>query len=175
MLSRSNWLILALAVIAAMIGGYVQHRHQQPAADAALIGQPAPELTLPDLDGKPHRLADYRGRRVVLNFWATECAPCLQEMPALDRAQQQSGALVVGIAMDDPAQVRAFLTAHPVTYPILIGQFTTPSTSLQLGDTGEVLPYSVLIDADGRVEAVHVGALPGALLESWLAPVAGGH
>lgn len=173
MLSRSNWLILILAVLAAALGGYVQHRQQQPTADTALIGQTAPALSLPGLDGQPHRLADYRGRRVLLNFWSTECAPCLREMPALDRAQKQAGGhgpLVLGIAMDDPVQVRAFLAAHPVAYPILIGQFSTPSTSLQLGDSGEVLPYSVLIDADGRIEANHLGALPDALLQRWLAP-----
>ncbi|HEY0199160.1 MAG TPA: TlpA disulfide reductase family protein [Rhodanobacter sp.] len=174
MLSRSNWLILILAIVASVIGGYVQHRDQQPVTDTTLIGRPAPDISLPDLDGQPHRLADYRSRRVVLNFWASECGPCLDEMPALNRAQKkfgERGSLVVGIAMDGPLQVRAFLAAHPMNYPILLGQFTTPSTSLQLGDIREVLPYSVLIDAAGQVEATHVGALSAVQLEQWLAPV----
>jgi peroxiredoxin len=175
MLSRSNWLILALAVAASIVGGYVQHRNREPAVDAALVGQPAPDISLPDLDGKPHRLADYRGRRTVLNFWASDCGPCLDEMPALNRAQKQfgeRGSQVIGIAMDDPTQIHAFLAVHPINYPILLGRFTAPSTSLQLGDIREVLPYSVLIDADGRVEAAHVGALSADQLEQWLAPVA---
>jgi peroxiredoxin len=174
MLSRSNWLILGLAVLAAALGGYAQHRGQRPAPlETAAIGQPLPAISLPDLDGKPHRLSDYRGRRVLLNFWASWCVPCVTEMPALALAQEKFGEhapIVVGIAMDEPAHVRAFLAAHPVNYPILIGQMSPPSTSLQLGNTRQVLPYSALIDADGRLLATYAGPLSAAQLQRWLAP-----
>ncbi|WP_449426666.1 TlpA family protein disulfide reductase [Rhodanobacter umsongensis] len=162
-----------MAVLVASVGGYVQHRQQQPAAtDSAWIGRLAPALTLPDLDGKPHRMGDYRGHRVLLNFWASWCGPCLDEMPALDRAQAkfgEKGAIVVGIAMDEPERIRSFLAMHPVSYPILLGQLGAPSTTLQLGDIHELLPYSVLIDADGRILATHAGALPALQLDRWLA------
>ena len=175
MLSRSNWLILGLAVVAAAAGGYVEHRSQQPASvDSALIGQSLPALALPDLDGKLHPLSDYRGQRVLLNFWASWCGPCLEEMPVLNRAQEKFGehaAIVIGIAMDEPARARAFLAAHPVNYPILLGQLTPPSTSLQLGNSREMLPYSVLIDADGSILATHAGALSALQLEQWLGPM----
>ncbi|HZY33949.1 MAG TPA: TlpA disulfide reductase family protein [Rhodanobacter sp.] len=174
MLSRSNWLILGLAVLAAALGGYAQHHSRSPApAEPALIGQPLPAISLPDLDGKPHRLSDYRGRRVLLNFWASWCVPCLAEMPALTLAQEKFGEhapIVVGIAMDEPAHVRAFLAAHPVNYPILIGKMSPPSTSLQLGNIHQVLPYSVLIGADGHILATHAGPLSAAQLKQWLAP-----
>lgn len=178
MLSRTNWLILALAVLAAAAGAYLDHRNRQPtaadiAADSSLIGLRTPALSLPDLDGTPHRLSDYRGRRVLLNFWASWCRPCLEEMPALNQAQAKFGEnapIVVGIAMDEPAQVKAFLAAHPVNYPILIGQMGTPSTSQQLGNASQTLPYSVLIGADGRILATHAGALSALQLEQWLAP-----
>ncbi|MBQ4854885.1 TlpA family protein disulfide reductase [Rhodanobacter sp. B2A1Ga4] len=174
MLSRSNWLILGLAVLAAALGGYAQHRRQQPApTDTAAIGQPLPAISLPDLDGKLHLLSDYRGRRVLLNFWASWCVPCLAEMPALALAQGKFGEnapIVVGIAMDEPVHVRTFLAAHPVNYPILIGQMGPPSTSLQLGNIRQVLPYSVLIGADGRILATHAGPLSAVQLEQWLAP-----
>ena len=175
MLSRSNWLILGLAVLAAAAGGYIDHRKQQPAAmDSTLIGQSLPALSLPDLDGKLHRLSDYRGHRVLLNFWASWCGPCLDEMPALTQAQQKFGdhaPIVIGIAMDDSIHVQAFLEEHPVNYPILLGNLAPPSTSLQLGNTREVLPYSVLIDTDGRILATHAGALSAAQLEGWLSPI----
>ncbi|OOG53756.1 TlpA disulfide reductase family protein [Rhodanobacter sp. C03] len=178
MMDRSNWLILGLAVLVATIGGYTQHRNQQaaPAAKQALLGQPLPTLSLPGLDGKTHPLTDYHGRRLLLNFWASWCGPCLEEMPALNRAQEkfgEKGAIVVGIAMDEPDRVRSFLAIHPVSYPILLGQLASPSTSLQLGDMPETLPYSVLIGADGRILATHAGAMSTPQLEQWLASTPG--
>ena len=165
----STWLILGLAVLAGAAGGYWQRHRQAPLAAEA--GQIAPELSLPGLDGRTHRLADYRGRRMLLNFWASWCGPCLDELPALVRAHRDHpGTGVVGIAMDEPARVRAFLAAHPVDYPILFGDLAAPSTSLRLGDRREVLPYSVLLDADGRILAAHAGPLAEAQLRRWLDP-----
>jgi len=175
MRGRNNWLILGLAVLAAALGGYAQHRNRHvDTPPPSLLGQSVPPLVLSDLDGRAHRLADYRGRRVLLNFWASWCAPCLREMPALAEAQAkfgEQGAIVVGIAMDEPMHVRSFLAAHPVDYPILIGEMGPPSTSLKLGNTHQVLPYSVLIDTDGRILATHAGPLSAARLTEWLAPV----
>jgi len=179
MLSRSNWIILGLAVAVAAAGGWLQHTSQRAhtaAGDVSIeVGSIAPDLSLDGLDGKSHRLSEYRGRRVLLNFWATWCAPCLTEMPALVRAQAnigEKGSIVVGIAMDDPARVKAFLTSHPVNYPVLIGRLESPSTSLQLGNVGELLPYSVLLDENGRVLATRRGVLDGDQLQQWLAPAA---
>lgn len=70
--------------------------------------------------------------------------------------------------MDSADRVRAFLAAHPVNYPILLGDMHSPSTTFRLGDTAEILPYSVLIDADGRILDAHAGALSHAQLEQWL-------
>jgi len=180
MLSRDNLVILGMAVLAAALGGWLQHESrltQVPAGIAvAQVSEAAPALELPDLQGSVHRLADYRGRRVLLNFWASWCGPCLDELPALDKAQSKfgdQGAIVLGIAMDEPARVGAFLADHPVRFPILLGRVEAPSTSLLWGDRNEVLPYSVLIGADGRVIATHRGPLDAAWLERWLDPHAG--
>ncbi len=175
-MTRTNGFILVLAVLAASFGGYIEHRQHQP--DASIIGQPALVGSLPDLNGRTHALSDYRGRRVLLNFWASWCGPCLDKMPALDRAQARfgsgmhagSGAIVIGIAMDDPARTRAFLAAHPMHYPILLGDLREPSTTRQFGDAASVLPYSVLLGPDGRVLATHSGALSEEQMASWLEP-----
>jgi len=174
MLSRDNLVILAVAVLAAALGGWLQHESRLarvPAgAEVAQMGEPAPAGTRANLQGHPHRLADYRGRRVLLNFWASWCGPCLDELPALDEAQAkfgENGPIVLGIAMDEPTRIRAFLDHHPVRFPILLGRMESPSTSLLWGDSGEILPYSVLIGADGRVIATHRGPLDTAMLDQW--------
>lgn len=172
MLGRGNSFILLLALLAAMVGGYAQHRLTHPAVSvSSMIGQAVPALTLNDLTGEPRSLRSFGGRRILFNFWASWCIPCLQEMPALAAAQKNFGEnapIVVGIAMDDAEHVRAFLDAHPVNYPILLGQLHPPSTSLRFGDERELLPYSVLVGADGRILATHAGPLDAAQLKQWL-------
>lgn len=176
MLSRSNWLILGAAILVAALGGWLQHAsklaHAPGGVQVARVGLLRPDLALPGLEGMEHHLSDFRGRRVLLNFWASWCAPCLDEMPALAKAQAkfgEQGAIVVGIAMDEPDRARAFLAAHPVNYPILLGRLDRPSTSLRLGDDSEVLPYSVLLDEDGLIIDARRGVLDEATLELWLA------
>ncbi|HTV85184.1 MAG TPA: TlpA disulfide reductase family protein [Dyella sp.] len=177
MLSRGNLLILGFALLAAIAGGWLQHESRLARVPAGVqvanVGDLRPDLALVGMDGKEHRLSDYRGQRVLLNFWASWCVPCLKEMPQLNAAQRKfgdQGAIVLGIAMDDPANVRAFLAAHPVDYPVLIGQLGEPSTSLRLGDGDEVLPFSVLLDANGRILATRRGPLDAQQLAHWLTP-----
>ncbi|HEX7814225.1 MAG TPA: TlpA disulfide reductase family protein [Dyella sp.] len=175
MISRSNTFILAMAVLAAVAGGWLQHANQEARAPGGATlaepGQVRPDLSLPDIRGQRHTLSSFRARRVLLNAWATWCGPCLKEMPELAQAQAKFGEkelIVVGIAMDDPGRVGNFLAAHPVNYPVLLGQLDNPSTSLLLGDDGQVLPFSVLLDADGRVLATWRGPLPPGKLDDWM-------
>lgn len=177
-MTRSNWLILGLAVLAAAIGGYLQPRPSTEATSGSvdnlsMIGQPAPNFVLTDTTGKAHRLTDYRGQRVLLNFWASWCAPCLREMPALAQAQSkfgEHGAIVLGIGMDEPRRIHAFLVAHPVNYPILLGDVDATPTLKAWGNPAALLPYSVLIGTDGRIMATHAGALSPLQMQQWLNP-----
>jgi thiol-disulfide isomerase/thioredoxin len=168
MFDRTDRLILGLALLAAIGGGLLQRQTRVTSNQPrSLIGQTLPNLALSDLQGKARRLSEWQGHPLLLNFWASWCGPCLDEMPALDRLSRNSGenaTIVIGIAMDEPARVRAYLSAHPVDYPVLLGTMASPDTSLQAGDSQGVLPYSALIGADGRVLATHVGALP----DDWL-------
>ena len=166
-------LILGLAIIAGLAAEWQQwhaHRGEARPPQVAGIGDQAPDLSLPDLQGQPHRLSEFHGSRRILNFWASWCGPCQQEMPALDHAATTAKADIIGIAMDSPMAVRQFLAARPVHYPVLLGQLTPPSSSARFDDDGGMLPYSVLLDADGKVLARHAGALDPALLARWLDP-----
>jgi peroxiredoxin len=177
MLSRGNLFILVLALAAASGGWWLQHQSQLARAPAGVhvtnVGDFRPDLALLDLQGKERRLSEFHGKRVLINFWASWCVPCLEEMPALNTAQHKfgdQGAIVLGIAMDDPDRVQTFLAAHPVAYPILLGELQSPSTSLRFGDLDETLPYSVLLDEHGTVLAIHHGPLDATQLTDWLSP-----
>jgi peroxiredoxin len=122
-------------------------------AGATAVGDLAPDFARTSLDGRQASLSSLRGRLVLLNFWATWCAPCREELPAFSKWQHAYGARglqVLGVSMDDEAEpVRHFLAARPVAYPVVMGD-------AQLGERfGGVLglPLSYLIAADGRVVA----------------------
>lgn len=141
---------LIVAIIAALGGFAVQRYLVMRDAPPA----PAPELALPTLDGGTLRLSSLRGNLVLINFWATWCAPCLKEIPLLVKAQARYGARglqILGPAMDDPEQVRQMLPRLGITYPILVGEAQIPAAMDALGDTLGALPFSVLVSPEGYV------------------------
>jgi len=134
-------------------------------------GDALPPWVLPDASGRAQPLAQWKGKTLLLSFWASWCVPCLKEMPALAAAQRAHaghGVQVVGIAMDNPAAVREYLDLHPPGYPMLLGDTTRPDPRVVLGDTRRALPFSVLVGKDGRIRHTRLGALDAATLDRWL-------
>jgi len=148
---------------------------QAPAGVAvARRGEPVPEMVLPDLDGKPVIVPKaYAGRPLLINVWASWCGPCIKEMPELQRyaaEQAAQGVQVVGIALDDVAAVRDFLTTTPVAYPILLEAAGPADAGVRLGNPKGVLPYSVLISADGRLLKQRIGPFESGEITGWAQP-----
>jgi len=115
-------------------------------------------------------MASFRGGPLVLNFWATWCAPCVKEMPMLDafhRQQQAAGWQVVGLAIDGPTPVREFLSKVPVAFPIGLAGFTGVELARSLGNESGGLPFSVVFGRDGRVAVRKLGSLTSDDLASW--------
>ncbi|MFC5571491.1 TlpA family protein disulfide reductase [Lysobacter yangpyeongensis] len=131
-----------------------------------------PTFSVPALDGGAVTLPDaYAGRPVLVNVWASWCGPCVKEMPELDRfarSQAANGMQVVGIALDEPEAVRAFLRRVPVAYPVLVDAPGPGDAGVRLGNRKGVLPYSVLLDADGRVLKQKVGPFGEGEIEGWV-------
>ncbi len=139
-------------------------------------GEPMPTIRLPDLDGNVVDLADLaKGRPLLVNVWASWCGPCVQEMPELDRfaaAQGARGVQVVGLALDTPEGVRAFLEQVQVRYPLVLDTPGPADASVWLGNRAGVLPYSVLIGADGHVLKQQVGPFAHGDIDRWTAALA---
>lgn len=133
----------------------------------------APAIELRDLDGQPQKLDQWRGKLVLVNFWATWCAPCVNEIPRLVEAQRRHGPRglqVVGIAMDDVAAVRDFAARLQINYPLLAGQAEVVQAMDALGDELGAFPFSVLIAPDGRILDRTAGELSEQEIEDWLVP-----
>jgi peroxiredoxin len=128
-------------------------------------------MSLPDADGALQPLAQWRGRPLVVNFWATWCAPCVEEMPDLQRVRDEyraHGVEVIGIGIDSAERIRAFRDEHRLTLPLLVAGSQGTEVGRTLGNTAGVLPYTVLIAADGRVAQRKVGQIRPAELRRWL-------
>jgi thiol-disulfide isomerase/thioredoxin len=134
-------------------------------------GERIPDLSLPALDSHRVRIPTaYAGRPLLINLWASWCAPCVREMPLLQQfhAQQAgNGVQVVGIALDDPAAVRAFVRRAGVAYPILLDTPGPADAGVVLGNPSGVLPYSVLVSADGRLLKQHIGPFADGEIARW--------
>ena len=178
---------LIAACLAVALLGACRPAEPPPGVDAAVEDTPAaapagtgappatqyPALVVTTIDGESWDLADRRGRWVVVNFWATWCAPCLKEMPelsALDAMREHIE--VIGLAYEDTdaATLRGFLEAHPVVYPVAIVDTFEPPPDLP---TPRGLPLTCLVDPDGRMVRTFLGPVTAAELEQAIAEAGG--
>lgn len=176
----SGWrLWVSVVVLGFLIGmalAWLTNRSQDspdvPESELA-VGEPRPEFELPSLDGRRVQADDFAGRAMLVNFWATWCAPCRREMPVLQAASQRHGdaLAVVGIALDDPEPVASFVDELGIDYTILVGQEEVLDVQSAWGNEVGAMPYTVLVDGEGIVRWRHYGEVTTDELEEALGEV----
>lgn len=182
MKSRRIGLALAFAGLISAIFAYLLIKYNQdqinlgrtPPFETAAIGTQASallQLSLPDADGRIQALEQWRGKILVVNYWATWCPPCREEMPGFSRLQDKlggKGVQFVGISIDTAAKVSEFQKQTPVNYPLLIGDAGAIDVSVALGNSQQALPFTAVIDRQGKVSSIKLGRFPEADLDRLL-------
>jgi thiol-disulfide isomerase/thioredoxin len=172
-IGRRDLLILSgVGLAAAVAGGVAGSLALQSRSGAAELLA----ARFSDLDGKPRRLLDWKGRGLLCNFWATWCAPCREEVPLLVAARRslpKDGPEIVGIGIDSAEKIREFAAIFKIDYPLLVGDASALSVLRSLGNRGGGLPYTVALDRHGALVERRVGALTEAELRQVLARLVG--
>jgi peroxiredoxin len=139
---------------------------------AQVRGMQRPDFSLADINGKMRRIDEWNGRVIALNFWATWCPPCRQEIPefvALQSRYADRGLQIVGIALQRPEEVQEFMQEHHINYPVLAGELDVIALSRVYGNDIGALPYTVIIDRQGKIVFVKQGRLSGEVAERVIA------
>lgn len=155
---------LGLAVRYFMQGSHVENGNSS--STQALFA-----ATYPNEKGQPQSLKQYAGKIVVLNFWATWCGPCREEMPELSQlydVYKSKNLIVLGVAIDDVGAVSEFTKETKVSYPLFAADIAGMQYATDLGNNKDVLPYTVIIKADGTVAKTYFGRVTKPLLEETL-------
>ena len=122
------------------------------------------------MDGSTLAMATLRDKPLVINFWATWCPPCVEEMPLLDaffRQNESKGWQVLGLAIDQPSQVKRFLTQNEISYPVGLAGLHGPELMRQLGNEAGGLPFTVVLDEGGRLVQLKLGKLSEQEVKDW--------
>lgn len=165
--SAQTLIITALACLMACVGWFVSQKHNPPSTDNQNAWSLMEKVAWLSIDGqnKPWVLPDEDW--VLVNYWASWCPSCIEEMPMLSQANQDL-IPVLSIAQDAPASAKAFVTQHPMSFDVWIEPPSQTTTDVLLGNRDNALPYTLLVHRDGRVLDSHSGALSRTQLEAML-------
>ncbi len=173
---HKHWARIVVVVLVCVLAGFwVSQTYWAPSPEGVRSSAPVtqlPDFTLPDLDDRPRSIREWRGQSLIINFWATWCAPCRREMPLLQKLHEQSadgGPSVVGVALDNKNAARRFVDQIGVTYPILYGEDAGARAADAFGDSFVGLPFSAFIAPGGEILALRAGEVDADDLERLVA------
>jgi peroxiredoxin len=161
----AGWIVAG--VLLAVTGFFLLQQQAREGGDSA-DGRQRPAFSLPDLDGRMHTIGEWDGKVLLVNFWATWCPPCRQEIPDfidVRKRYHDRGFEIVGVAIDDPDSVRDYVDVLEIDFPVLHGQAEASAIARQYGNHTNALPYSALIDRQGRIRFSGAGRIPRQSLE----------
>ena len=161
-MSRKILVFVVIAVLFTGIGIYFGAKRFEPEAAADSAVGALMRTRLPDATGAERQLTEWQGKTLVVNFWATWCPPCVEEMPELVELQDDLGSQnvqILGIGIDSPSNIRQFSEKHQISYPLLVAGMAGTDLSREFGNQAGGLPFTVLIGSDGRVRKTYIGRL----------------
>ena len=169
--SRRAWLAAGVGVaVAAAATGLVLRRQQQQTRALTEVEQALWQHQFEQIDGQLLQMASFKGQALILNFWATWCPPCVEELPLLNAFFQENNAkgwLVVGLAVDQSNPVKRFLKHSPLSFPVALAGFSGVELSRSLGNLSGGLPYTVVFGRAGEVQHRKMGRINASDLQAW--------
>jgi thiol-disulfide isomerase/thioredoxin len=172
---NKNYLHVAIYILAIVFLGFSIFRiFLMPSEKNVIPATPLFTSIINDPEGKPQDLKQFQNKIIVLNFWATWCEPCREEMPELSSLyieNKSKNVVVVGIAIDEAKAVKSYLKKTKVMYPILVNEDKGVILSKNLGNDQGILPYTVIINSKGNIEKTILGRLHKDQLDAILKPL----
>lgn len=171
------YVVVVIATLGSGAAGYLlrQYQSQTQQSEAVALppkpvvttakdvtGQILPEFSLPDIHGRVHSIHEWDGKVVAINFWASWCEPCMQEIPSFITLQDKyakQGLQFLGIALQNPNEIKEFVATHGINYPVLAGEAEVIDLATALGNDMGTLPYTVIIDRKQRISFIKNGLL----------------
>jgi thiol-disulfide isomerase/thioredoxin len=168
---KQTRLIIIAAMLALGLGIAARHFSATPENTTTTH---LPGFNLSDLSGRQHNIAEWQGKVLVINFWATWCPSCLKEIPGFIALQEQytsQGVQFIGIALEDKEPVAEFVAASKINYPILLGGDNGITLARQLGNNVSAVPYTLIVDRQGKIVHRHPGEFSKEQLTEIIAPL----